>query len=300
MKKLCLITIIIALGLSITNCSDDIETINLPIVETLEISNITSVSASYVGKVINDGGSNVSEKGVCWSVGPNPTVSSSEKINNGQGIGMFDGHLDNLLPDRIYYVRAYAINEIGISYGDEINFTTLNSNTIIYKVDGRTVKYGDPLPLILDITNDGEVDFTVFIEATANSHVIRLYAGINPIGNNQIISGPTIEENYLSMGFLVAKPIGSVVDYGLEENQRWISDHGALVIRNSYTDGEIIYEGNWSNSAQIVGIQHYINGVIYFGWLRLEFNKDIEVLTLIDFAYNSIPNQPIIAGNGVN
>jgi hypothetical protein len=174
--------------------------------------------------------------------------------------------------------------------------TPVKTNTIVYKVDGRTVKLGDPFPIALDVSEDGQVDFTIFVELTANSQGDRLYAGVNPIGGNQIKSGPAIDENFLSMGFLIAESVGSTIDFNVGANQRWTNEFGALVIRNTFTNGEISYEGNWANSEQIVGIQNNIMGSTYFGWMRIKFDKVTEIVTLVDYAYDSIASQPIIAG----
>lgn len=170
------------------------------------------------------------------------------------------------------------------------------TNSIIYKLDGRTVKLGDPLPIAIDLSEDGQVDFTIFVELTANSQGDRLYAGMNPIGANLIKSGPPIDENFLSMGLLVAEFPGSTIDFNVESNQQWTPEFGALAIRNTFTNGNISYEGNWSDSEQIVGIQNKINQAAYFGWLRIKFDKMTEIVTLIDYAYDSIASQPIIAG----
>lgn len=176
------------------------------------------------------------------------------------------------------------------------NVITEPSNSIIYKLDGRTVKLGDPLPIAIDLSEDGLVDFTIFVELTANSRGDRLYAGMNPIGANLIKSGPPIDENFLNMGLLVAELPGSTIDFNVEPNQQWTPEFGALVIRNTFTNGNVSYEGNWAESEQIVGIQNKINQSVYFGWLRITFDKMTEMVTLVDYAYESIPSQPIVAG----
>ena len=169
-------------------------------------------------------------------------------------------------------------------------------DSIVYKLDGRSVKYGDSFPIALDMTEDGQVDFTIFVELTANSNGDRLYAGINPIGANLIKSGPPNYENFLSMGLLVAETPGKTIDSGIGQNQIWTSDHNALVIRNAFSNGEVSYEGSWTDSEQMVGVQHIIGESIYFGWIRIKFDKATEIVTLIDYAFNSIPSQEIKAG----
>lgn len=91
---------------------------------TSNVNFITATSAVGNGSVISDGGSEVAERGVCWSMDSGPTIADN-RVNNGTGIGSFSVQMGDLLPSTKYYVRAYAINGVGISYGDEKTFTTL-------------------------------------------------------------------------------------------------------------------------------------------------------------------------------
>jgi hypothetical protein len=170
------------------------------------------------------------------------------------------------------------------------------ANTVKYKVDGRTVKYGDPLPIAIDLTEDGKVDYTIFVELTANGQGDRLFAGMNPIGENLIKSGPAIDENFLNMGLLIAETPAATIDFNVRQNQQWTPDFGALVVRNTFTNGKVSYEGNWADSEQIVGIQHRIDQAVYFGWLRIRFDKKTEIVTLVDYAYEATASKPIKAG----
>ncbi|MBR5216257.1 MAG: hypothetical protein IKV80_08565 [Bacteroidales bacterium] len=99
-------------------------------VETSEVKEITSSSAVCGGNVTTDNGSTVTAKGVCWSTNQNPTVEDN-KTTDGSSVGNFTSNLSNLEPNTIYYVRAYATNAAGTSYGETISFTTLaQTNTI--------------------------------------------------------------------------------------------------------------------------------------------------------------------------
>lgn len=278
------------------SCQKDQETASLPVIKTLEISNLLNTSASSGGIVADDGNSFVTDRGVCWDIHPHPTKSLITKTSDGRDTGRFESWLYELIPYQTYYVRAYASNAEGTSYGDEIVFQTLRDNTIVYRKDGRTVKHGDQLPIILDLTGDGIADYTIFVELTANSLGDRFYAGINPVNINVIKSGPANNDNFLNMGLLVAEIPDSLIDENLKQDQRWTGDFGALVIRNTYTNGNISYEGNWSDRSQIVGIQHIKDGLRYFGWLRVDFDKITEIVTLVEFAYESLSDEPIKAG----
>jgi uncharacterized protein (TIGR02145 family) len=96
----------------------------LPTVTTGEISNITNNSAIGGGIVVNEGAAEVTTRGVCWSTDENPTIEGSH-TQDGSGIDSFSSTISNLLPNTYYYVRAYATNSHGTSYGTQHSFATV-------------------------------------------------------------------------------------------------------------------------------------------------------------------------------
>lgn len=98
-----------------------------PSVTTKSASAIKPYSAVMGGIVTADGGAPVLARGLCWSVSPNPTVSDF-KSNNGSGNGSFESEITGLNPDTKYYVRAYATNRAGTSYGNEVSFITADTD----------------------------------------------------------------------------------------------------------------------------------------------------------------------------
>ena len=110
------------------NGDDEIEVLS-PEVTTLSVTEITETSAVAGGDVTSDGGAEVTARGVCWSVNPNPTMDDKH-TEDGTGVGQFVSNLPNLAINTTYYLRAYATNEVGTSYGEEVTFTTLEGNFI--------------------------------------------------------------------------------------------------------------------------------------------------------------------------
>lgn len=108
-----------------------------PTVTTTSITAITSTTASSGGNVINDGGTPVTSKGVCWGVSSNPTISDSH-TSDGTGTGSITSSITGLTAGVTYYVRAYATNGIGTAYGNEVTFTTTNT---CLRPDGLTNLY---------------------------------------------------------------------------------------------------------------------------------------------------------------
>jgi len=96
---------------------------SVPSVTTTEASDITATAAVSGGAIASDGGWDVTERGVCWSTLANPTTSNSHTID-GSGIGSFTSSITGLIPGTTYYVRAYATNSVGTSYGNDVSLTT--------------------------------------------------------------------------------------------------------------------------------------------------------------------------------
>jgi uncharacterized protein (TIGR02145 family) len=159
-----------------TNC-------DVPTVKTTNISAITNCSAQSGGNVINDGGSYVNNKGVCWSTSPNPTISDY-KTFDGSDTGSFISSMTRLEKGTTYYLKAYAANSYGTGYGDENIFTTYSyascpgtpyvtdydgneyetvqiGNQCWMKENLKTTHYADGTPLV-DGTGEGDItgDFT--------------------------------------------------------------------------------------------------------------------------------------------
>ena len=98
----------------------------LPTVQSTSISSLLTTSAVSGGNVTADGGATVTARGVVWSTSPNPTVALASKTLDGTGTGSFSSNISGLTANTAYYVRAYATNSVGTSYGNEINFTTIS------------------------------------------------------------------------------------------------------------------------------------------------------------------------------
>jgi uncharacterized protein (TIGR02145 family) len=96
----------------------------LPVVTSTSVTGLTTIQAIFNAEVNNQGGGTVTERGAVWNTSGNPTVNSN-RIPSGSGTGVYTTTITGLSGGSNYYVRAYAINNFGISYGVEIPFTTL-------------------------------------------------------------------------------------------------------------------------------------------------------------------------------
>lgn len=122
------------------------ETLNLPTVSTGTVSAISDSTALSGGNITNDGGAQVTARGVCWSTSTYPSITTS-KTTDVSGTGVFTSTLSGLTADSTYYVRAYATNSVGTAYGEQISFKTLKATTqTVTDIDGnvyKTIKIGN-------------------------------------------------------------------------------------------------------------------------------------------------------------
>ena len=97
----------------------------VPTVSTAAVSDTTTTTALCGGEIVSDGGADLMARGVCWSTQPNPTLTNNVGFtNDGFCTGTFSSELTGLTSGTTYYVRAYATNGMGTSYGEVISFTT--------------------------------------------------------------------------------------------------------------------------------------------------------------------------------
>ncbi|MDQ2180612.1 GEVED domain-containing protein, partial [Marinifilum sp. D714] len=133
---------------------------NSPVVKTGEVSLLSFTSAQVSGEIINEGSSSVTERGFVWSTQANPTIDD-DKIIVGEGVGTFNAELDNLSPASTYFVRAYAINSTGTSYGTNVKCktgcnppNTQASNMVVDQINDNSITInwindGDPVLVLV-------------------------------------------------------------------------------------------------------------------------------------------------------
>ncbi len=109
-----------------------------PTVTTQAVTSITATTATGNGNVTALGNPNPTQYGHCWGIAENPTTSDSKtQLGNKTTTGTFISGLTGLTAGTEYFVRAYATNSQGTSYGNEVSFETIpaapvanNANTI--------------------------------------------------------------------------------------------------------------------------------------------------------------------------
>jgi uncharacterized protein (TIGR02145 family) len=152
----------------------NIKTFIAPVLTTSPVSFITLISASSGGYISSEGWSAVTSRGVVWGTSTNPTILSSPKTIDGSGKGIYESKLNELLPSTQYYVRAYATNNAGTGYGNEISFNTNTPPTLttlpITAITSSSAKSGG------DLSSEGTfaVDYKGVVWGTTTNPTILL------------------------------------------------------------------------------------------------------------------------------
>jgi uncharacterized protein (TIGR02145 family) len=239
----------------------------LPGVITSEATNMTQTTAVSGGNVTSDGGGTVTARGVCWSTTANPTITGSH-TSDGTGTGVFVSSITGLTVNTLYYVRAYATNEAGTSYGNQITFNTLANPVLptvtteaITDIASTTATSGG------NVISDGGADVTVRGICWSTS------------------SNPTIGDSYTTDG----TGIGSFISYltGLGENTTYyVRAYATNSVGTAYGNevsfttlpppwqcgDQITYEGQVYNTVEI-GTQCWFKENLNVG-IRIDGNQE--------------------------
>jgi uncharacterized protein (TIGR02145 family) len=142
-----------------------------PTVTTVQVTNISAVTASCGGNVTYDGGAQITSRGVCWSTSPQPDITDFHS-SDGTGSGSFPSTMNNLSPATTYYVRAYASNGSWTVYGEEYSFRTKLSDA-----DGNlynTILIGSQLWMTENLRTSKLNDNTAIPEIQDNAQWVSL------------------------------------------------------------------------------------------------------------------------------
>ena len=114
-------------------------TSGLPVVTTTNPTR-TGTTVTTGGNVTSDGGFNVTARGVCWGIAPYPDLSSAHNhTTNGSGVGSFSSTFE--MPNTgTYYIRAYATNVNGTSYGEQKQINHPYNDLPTFTFGGQTYR----------------------------------------------------------------------------------------------------------------------------------------------------------------
>lgn len=131
-----------------------------PAVATTTASSVTQTGVSTGGNVTSDGGATVTQRGVVYGTSTGPTTGKATFITSGTGTGSYTVSLAGLLTQgTTYYVRAFAINSVGTSYGNEVSFSTLSAPAITTQPASQTSATGGSATFTVVATGNPAVTY---------------------------------------------------------------------------------------------------------------------------------------------
>ena len=159
-------------GLTATSQINVNVTVETPKVTTADITDITVTSAKSGGEVTDDGGVDITARGVVWAAITGPTLGSNDGFtDDGTDPGTFISSLTALTSATTYFVKAYATNSGGTAYGEEKSFMTAGLPTVVTGV-------------VSDITNESAI---CAAEVTDNGGTAVTARGLVwSLSNNQV------------------------------------------------------------------------------------------------------------------
>ena len=169
------------------------------IASTIAASNISFTTATSGGNITSDGGSTISARGVCWSTSQNPTIANSKTIDAGT-TGTFTSSLTGLTLNTLYYVRSYATNSSGTSYGTQISFTTLNTQptagSLNFTAAGSNISNGS-----VTWSTTSYLDMSPGLKFGAGAFTIEFWFNTSNFTSRGILGGDNAISGFLNLHF---------------------------------------------------------------------------------------------------
>lgn len=253
-----------------------------PMVRTDNVEDITHNNAKIYGYVLDLGSDlSVSNYGHCWSTSPNPNVyDNTTDYGVLYSIGSFSSDIASLSPNTTYYVKAFAENSLGVTYGDEVSFTTLpefnytygggtsdylqavaNANDGGYFLGGYSYSSnydfdnnkGEADAWITKIDNLGNIEWTKNFGGSQYDRISTIKktsdGGVVAAGYTESTDGDIIKNNG-EYDFLVIKLSSTGIvqwqsTYGGSDNDR------AYNIIQTADDGYLVTGSSYSNDADV-------------------------------------------------
>lgn len=164
-------------------CKKDKPAPSAPIVVTVGLTAVTDSSAKAGGQITSTGNEEITATGFCWStVNTAPTITDDTSVSFTTA-ATFVKEFKNLFPSTKYYVRAYAINSLGVGYGDVLELNTGNAPP---KIDSIIVT-GFP---VIDSTLSAFYTYSDFENNRDSATVYQWYNALDTTGATDLaISG---------------------------------------------------------------------------------------------------------------
>ena len=227
-----------------------------PTVKVTAINNISSTGATIVSKVTDEGVSGVTERGIVWGTSADVTKETGEVMTSAGGFGEYSITLSDLSHSVRYYVRAYAINERGISYSEAMQFyTPYEGDAVNLSKNGTANCYIVPVAYskyVFDASVKGNstepvgeiASVEVLWETRNDRNPINVGAVINP--ETVVLEGSNVhfelpfEPKPGNALIAVKDAMGTI----LWSWHIWVTDYDPVATQQTYNSGAVMMDRN--------------------------------------------------------
>ena len=252
-----------------------------PTVKLTSISDITSESAHVTANVTDHGISEITERGILYSTSAEITVDNATKVTIESGDGEYSADLTGLAHSTRYYVRAYAINERGISYSKEMSFYTPYSGSAVdLSANGTANCYIVP-PIYSTYTFDCTVKGNSMISVGTPAEAVVLWEtrnDTNPINVGDVIESITLEGDKVKFLLPFEPKPGNALVAVKDANGTilwswhiWVTDYDPVETQQKYINGAIMMDRNLG-ALELVpsseNSENYKAYGLYYQWSR--------------------------------
>ena len=271
MKK---VIFIISLFVIFNSCSKKEVVLTSPEINTTNISFFNDTTVTTGGNITTDGNSPITLRGIVWDLLPNPTILLNTKTNDGSGIGSFNSTISNLAPATKYFLRAYATNKIGTSYGNELTFTTKSTLPKISTSNVLQITYQSALFGGITISDGG-------VQITEKGFVWSVNPSPTTSLKTKIISQINNTNFEFKIDTLVPDKTYYVRAYAINTNgtsygNEVIFKTNKVVIGDKYAGGIVAYVFQSGDPNYDINVQHGIISAIEDQSQKVQWNSLID------------------------
>lgn len=205
-----IICFFIAIGLVFLNsCKKGKERLPLITTSTFQVG---IVSAQVAGVLYEEGDSKVTEKGICWGTLQEVSIANNKVTSTTQEHAFTVG-ISGLEYNKTYFARAYAISDLGVSYGKVVSFKTLSNDLPNMTLSIPSSPKATSADVLLQLNQQTKATFTTGIcwssspmPTVSNNTILvteRTHSNTVPFNNNYQKTFQNLDENtvYYFRGF---------------------------------------------------------------------------------------------------
>lgn len=256
------------------------EEVGLPSLTTQQISNVTSNSVTFNGTIVNPGLPSYTERGFVYSNRSQPTIDNNTgKITspvNSQA--SYSANVYGLNSNLTYYVRAYAVNAVGVAYGNDVTFNTNGVPTALTTSSVTNISTNSA-------TLNGSIDVIGSPNYTEKGFCYKKNGEPSVSDNKKIVSGSGAGAYYVNINGLDYQATYYVKAYAIQNGQPIYGN--TVSFSTSWTAVQI-------NTSAVTGIG--ANGATFNGVIR---NADSPAYTERGFCYDDWSNTPTISNHKI-